>query len=275
MPKPYRLLLAGLLMLAATLPARAAPFDHTHAAWNQLLQEHVVAGAASGTSRVDYASMAKDRRSLQDYLASLSAVPRSEYAAWSKPQQLAFLINAYNAFTVELILTAYPKLDSIKDLGTLFQSPWKKRFFTLLGEKRHLDDIEHGMIRAPGVFDEPRIHVAVVCAAISCPKLRNEAWVAERLDTQFEAAMKDFLGDSSRNRYDASTGMVHLSKIFDWYQQDFQQGHRGFDSLQGMVRRYAAELAPNAEDRHRLLSAATAPIVFNDYDRRLNDAARP
>ncbi|MGD8911013.1 MAG: DUF547 domain-containing protein, partial [Chromatiales bacterium] len=99
-------------------------------------------------------------------------------AVWAK--------NPYNAFTIELILTKYPGIESIKELGGLFRSPWKRRFFTLLGERRHLDNLEQDMIRAFGVFDEPRIHFALNCASIGCPMLRNEAYVAERLDLQLE-----------------------------------------------------------------------------------------
>jgi hypothetical protein len=263
----------GLILLAAVTLVRAQGFDHSHASWNALVAKHVKTFANGNASNVDYAAMKTERAALAAYLTSLSAVSEAEYGKWSKPQRLTFLINAYNAFTVELILTKYPALDSIKDFGSVFQSPWKKAFFSLLGDKRTLDDVEHGMIRAPGVFDDPRIHVGVVCASIGCPMLRPEAFVAERLDAQLEDGMRRFMADASRNRFDGASGRVQLSKIFDWYGKDFEKGHKGFDSLKSLVARYADLLASSAEARAKL-KAGDFRIEFLDYDWRLNDSGR-
>jgi len=196
-----------------------------------------------------------------------------QYRGWSDGQRLAFLINAYNAFTVELILTAYPDIQSIKDLGGFFQSPWKQRFFTLLGKERHLDDLEHGLIRAPGVFDEPRIHFAVNCASIGCPMLRNEAYTAGQLEGQLADAIARFLADGSRNRFDAATGTLWLSKIFDWYGDDFEQGHRGFDSLQSSLAVYADRLGQESEQDRRRIRDGDYRVRFLDYDWRLNSVS--
>jgi len=271
---------AAMSAVAAMLPhatAAQAAFDHQHAAWSALLKAHVVLAAGGNASAVRYAGMQRDREALRAYLAALSAVSTQEYGAWSKAQQLAFLINAYNAYTVELILTRYPDLKSIKDLGSFVQSPWKKKFFRLLGAERTLDDVEHGLIRAPGIFDDPRIHAAVVCASIGCPMLRNEAFVgvsAERLDAQLDDGLRRFLSDRTRNRFDtgtgASAGTLQVSKIFDWYRKDFEQGHRGFDSLQTLFARHAEVLAdtPAAQGEIR---AGRSRIAFLDYDWSLND----
>src|ERR1700691_2046756 len=186
-------------LLAAANPALA--FDHSHAGWDALLKRHVVVATDGSSSRADYAGFAADRHALQSYLDSLSAVSEAEYRNWTREQKLAFLINAYNAYTIDLVLTRYPDLQSIKDLGWLLKSPWKKEFFTLLGVTRSLDDLEHGLIRAPGVFDEPRIHFAVNCASVGCPMLRDEAFSAARLDAQLEDGTRRFLGDRTRNRY--------------------------------------------------------------------------
>lgn len=255
---------------AGTASAQAG-FDHRHAAWDALLRQQVVVAPNGYSSTVRYGAFKAQRAALQAYTASLSAVPMSAYTGWTKPQQLAFLINAYNAFTVELILTKYPDLASIKDLGSVFESPWKKKFFRLLGQERTLDEVEHGMIRAPGVFDDPRIHVAVVCASIGCPMLRNEAFVAEKLDAQLDDAMQRFLSDRSRNRHDAASGNLAVSKIFDWYGKDFTQGHKGIDSLRTLFAKYADRLAdsPAAQADIR---AGRGKITFLDYDWALNDA---
>ena len=173
---------------ACSLPALAqtAAFDHGHAAWTALLKKHVVLLDGGKASQVRYAGMAADRASLKAYLAQLSAVSPAAFEAFSKPQQMAFLINAYNAFTVELILTRYPKLASIRDLGSLLQSPWKPQFVKLLGTQMSLDNIEHDTLRARGRYDDPRIHFAVNCASVGCPMLREEAFVADRLDAQLD-----------------------------------------------------------------------------------------
>ncbi|MEX0960451.1 MAG: DUF547 domain-containing protein [Burkholderiales bacterium] len=253
-------------LLFFSLPAAQAAFDHSHAQWDALTKKHVVWLPGGHASQVDYAGFAQDRGRLEAYLDSLSAVPKTEYDDWSKPQQLAFLINAYNAFTVELILTGYPGLKSIRDLGSLFRSPWKRRFFTLLGAERHLDDVEHGMIREPGVFDEPRIHMAVNCASIGCPALHTDAFFADRLDSQLEDSTVRFLSDRSRNRYDASSRTLYVSKIFDWYGEDFA---KQAGSVAAWLAKYANALADDPSAK-QAIRAGNVRIRFLDYDWGLN-----
>jgi hypothetical protein len=257
------------LLGAPTVNANAA-FDHTHAAWNELLKKHVVPISEGNASQVNYAGLAADRAQLQAYLASVAGVSRSEYDGFSSPQKLAFLINAYNAYTVEFILTRYPDLKSIKDLGSLLTSPWKKKFPRLFGEEKTLDAIEHGLIRAPGTFDEPRIHMAVVCASIGCPALRNEAFVAEKIDAQLEDGVKRFLSDHSRNRYNKSIKALEVSKIFDWYGKDFAAKS---GSVAGFLARYAQQLGMDA-DAEQLLRDNKLKLVFLDYDWSLNDVRK-
>ena len=137
--------------------------------------------------------------------------------------------------------------------------------------ERSLDDLEHGLIRAPGVFDDPRIHVAVVCASIGCPMLRNDAFVADRLESQLDDAMRRFLSDRQRNRFDPASGTLAVSKIFDWYQKDFEQGHRGIDSLKTLIARHADRLA-DAPPAQAELRAGRYKLTHLDYDWALNDA---
>jgi hypothetical protein len=264
--------IAALLTLARAAPAQGG-FDHTHFAWDALLRKHVRLIANGNASQVDYRGFMTDRARLATYLAGLSAVTPAQYAGWSKAQQYAFLANAYNAFTIEKVLTRYPNLTSIRDFGRVFGNPWKDEFFTLLGAKRHLDWIEHETMRAPGVFDDPRVHVAVNCASIGCPMLGREAFVAERLDAQLDELFRRFMSDRSRNRYNAAQNVVEVSQVFDWYRKDFEQGHRGFGSLQDVVAKYADQLADGADDRAGLRSR-TVPLKFVEYDWRLNDVVR-
>ena len=260
---------AALALAAAALPAFA--FDATYAAWDALLRKHVVVLPGGNASRVDYTALHRSRGELEAVLDDFQSVTRAEFERWSKPEQEAFLINAYNAFTIGKILTRYPNLRSIRDFGTIFGNPWKDRFFTLLGSSMSLDDIEHGMLRKEGAYDEPRIHFAVVCASIGCPMLRQEAFVPARLDAQLEDGMRRFLSDRTRNRYDARHEKLEVSRIFDWYGKDFEKGNRGFTSVRATLARYADLLAEKPEDRSRVREQK-ADVSFLEYDWALNDA---
>lgn len=266
-------LLAGAATLAAALAAphvRAQAFDHDHAAWTALLRRHVVLLRGGQASQVRYAGFAAERPALQATLDALSGLPRADFDRLDAARQQAFLINAYNAFTVALILTRYPDLKSIKDLGSLWASPWKPRWIALLGGKVSLDDIEHAMLRAPGRYDEPRVHFAVNCASVGCPMLREEAYVGARLDAQLDEQAARFMADRTRNRWNARRGRLELSKIFDWYGEDFRAGHRGIASLEGFAAAHADRLADDPADRARL-RARQFDIGFLDYDWSLND----
>ena len=257
---------------ASASSSNAQGFDHDHAAWTALLRKHVLPLRGGQASQIRYADFKADRAALKAYRDSLSAVTETTFKAFGKPQQMAFLVNAYNAFTVELILTKYPAIASIKDLGSLFSSPWKPKWIALLGGKLSLDDIEHGMLRERGRFDDPRVHFAVNCASIGCPPLREESFVAERLDAQLDEQTLRFMSDSTRNRFAAATGRLEVSKIFDWYGEDFKLGHRGIASLAGFTARYADVLADSPADRDRV-RGLRAEISFLPYDWKLNDAA--
>jgi len=259
-----RIVTICLLLISQNVLAEA--FDHSRL--DRLLQQHVVLSGRGEASAVDYSALAANRGELESYLQVLSAVDRSAFEQWADTEQLAFLINAYNAFTLQLILTEYPALESIKDLGSLFRSPWKKEFVPLLGEQRSLDDIEHGLIRGSGRYREPRIHFAVNCASIGCPALLNQAYNGDQLEQQLEQQTRAFLRDRSRNRI--KDGELQLSPIFKWYRQDFEQGWRGSDNLSQFLLRYAEPLGLNPRQRQQL-QQQDLEIDFTDYDWRLND----
>lgn len=242
-----------LVLLTLSLPA--AGFDHS--SWDHLLKAHVRLLRGGVATQVDYEGMWRDRNRLKGYLDALAAVPRNTYESWSRSEQLAFLINAYNAWTVELILSRQPRVRSIKELGTLFKSPWKFLFIPLLGEKRSLDDLEHGLIRS---FSEPRIHFAVNCASVGCPALQPEAYGADRLELQLEAATRGFLADRTRNRL--AKGRLELSSVFQWYRKDF-------GDLGEFLARYGQALGLDAETAARL-GRGQVEITFLAYDWSLN-----
>lgn len=176
-----------------------------HDKWNSLLQQHVTKNGI-----VNYVGFQKDAEKLDDYLAELSK--HTPQKNWTKEAVLAYWINAYNAFTIKLILNNYPT-KSIKDI----KNPWGKKFITLGNKQYSLEEIEHEILRK---MDEPRIHFAINCASFSCPNLANEAYVEEKLNSQLELAAKSFINDATKNSI--SEKGVKISKIFDWFSGDFK-----------------------------------------------------
>ncbi len=255
--------LAFGLLLSLASAAFGQTFDHRHAAWTQLLEDHVRWSADGTASTVDYSGFASDKPRLERYLDTLSAVKEQDFQQWSEAQRQAFLINAYNAFTVALILTRYPDLDSIKDLGGLFSSPWKKSFFDLLGKRRSLDEVEHELLRGAEDFKEPRIHFAVNCASIGCPALRPQAYVAAQLDAQLEDQTERFLRDRSRNRMDGER--LAISMIFRWYGEDF--AHSG--GLNTFLSAHGDALGLNAAQK-AALRRNDLKLGYLPYDWQLN-----
>jgi hypothetical protein len=267
-----RYIMLTFLVLQSTafaLPVQAAEFNH--ATWDTLLKKHVFPLRGGQSTQVDYARLKADRGQLKQYLVSTSGVTRAKFDRWSYAAQLAFLINIYNAWTVELILTTYPNLTSIKDLGSFLQSPWKRHFIPLLGKTRSLDDIEHGLIRDSGRYNDPRIHFAVNCASIGCPALQPEAYVADKLNAQLEDATRKFLSDRTRNRLDKDT--LKVSSIFKWYREDFEKGWRVANNLEQFLSIYRQPLELDSKTTNRLSSGKIA-IKFLDYDWQLNSTVK-
>jgi len=191
-----------LSLLVNFWAANAQPADHRQ--WTDVLQAYV-----SENGAVDYKGLQNNKSGLESYLKLLSAnAPNDE---WSIDAKKAYWINAYNAFTIQLILKNYP-LKSIKDL----KRPWGLSFIKIDGGKITLNTIEHEILRPMG---DPRIHFAIVCASKSCPKLLNYAYESETLDQQLDHVAKMFINDPSRNSISQSN--VKISKIFKWFKTDF------------------------------------------------------
>ena len=178
-----------------------------HSTFDKLLKAHV-----SSTGVVDYAGFKSDASKLDSYIATLNENPIQ--SNWSKDEQLAYWINAYNAHTIKLILDNYP-VKSIKDING--GKPWDKQWIKLGGKTYSLNNIENDIIRP--TFNEPRIHFAVNCAAESCPPLHNGAWTASNLESNLELSTKKFINNSKYNQISASGASI--SSIFDWYGGDF------------------------------------------------------
>ena len=237
----------GLGVISAE-PMTWEDFDHTHARLTRVLKKHVSKG------KVDYTALRKDRKVLDSYLKGLEGVSKKDFQDWSDSQKIAFWINAYNAYTLKLIIDNDP-VKSIKDLGGWFTSVFGIDFIplnNLFGEVVDLNRIEHGTLRKN--FNEPRIHFALVCASISCPALRSEAYIAKDLDKQLDKQARIFLTDVEKNRYDRKSNTLYLSKIFSWFNNDFRKASR-------TIRKYVAQYLKFPSD---------VRVEYLDYDWSLN-----
>ncbi len=266
----------ALLILSAwlcLLPAAEA-FDHDHRDLTALLQAHVAEG------RVDYAALAARPAGLADYLESLNAVSAEDIAGWDDAQQLAFWINAYNALAIDTIVAHYPlkrrglrgfafPRSSIQQIDAV----WTLKRRVIGGERRSLDDIEHGIIRAN--FNEPRIHFALVCAAVSCPELRAEAYRAAELDTQLQEQLTGFLANATKGlRIDPRRRRISISAIFKWFPEDFPlppavDGELAGKTEQAGVVHFISRAAPAAAGT--ALRSRDFRVDYLPYDWALNE----
>lgn len=253
-----------LMMTAAMLSTAVMALDHDYAAYAAVLHRQVRWTADGHSSVVDYAALKRDPAALRKSLSIFSSVEKVDFERWHPDQQQAFLINAYNAFTLDLILSRYPDLKSIRDLGSLLSSPWKQAFFSLLGEQRSLDWIEHQQLRPR--YHDARIHFAVNCASIGCPALRPEPYRAASLDAQLIEQQRRFLTDRSRNRFNASRGVLSVSTIFKWYGEDFAADGKG---LEAWLATQASLLADTPVDQARI-AKGQFKLEYLSYDWKLN-----
>ena len=216
---------------------------------------------------VNYAALQANRSQLDLFNQSLGEIPAESYASWNEAEQIAFLINAYNAFTLQSIIDQEPLKDSIRDISGV----WKRRKFVLAGEEKTLDNIEHDILRKD--FNEPRIHVALVCAAISCPPLRNEPYLPQDLDAQLNDQTIKFATSPHGFSLDQEDQRVYLSSIFKWYGQDFEQTYgtktkfNGNDKQRAVLNYFSPVL--DAESQ-RFLEQADYKVKYLDYDWSLN-----
>lgn len=219
--------------------------DHTFYA--DLLQKYVQNGV------VDYQGFKDEEAKLDQYLKVLE---ETEIKTLSRDEQFAFYINAYNAWTIKLILTGYPGIKSIKDLGSIFKSPWKKQIAKINGDIMTLDHIEHDILRPK--FKDPRVHFAINCASKGCPPLRSEPYQASALNQQLDERTQAFINDSQRNRLKQTT--LYVSSIFKWFSEDFS------NDVVGFFLKYAqGDLKKRLED-----NITKIEVKYLDYDWSLN-----
>jgi hypothetical protein len=261
-----------LLLLAAGWPAvgetrhqgaeaetlQTAAFDHTYRRWAALLEYHVF------EDRLDYAGLRRDHAELRAALAELEAVTPADMEGWTRAQRFAFWVNAYNLACVALVVEGYP-IASINDLSKPDDPVWDRPAARLgahlegAGTHLSLNQIEHELIRPR--FADARIHAALNCASIGCPPLAVQPYRAEQLEQQLDTITGAFLGDRERNRFEPAAGRVHLSKVFEWFPEDFAAEEGG---LSGFLNRHAPQEAHGPW-------LGSAELRFLEWDWALND----
>jgi hypothetical protein len=250
--KPFKMLVFIGLVSLLLLPGQGGASGMAgvdYGIYAELLAKHVKG------ARVDYAGFKRDEARLDAFLGILE---QTDAAMLSRDGRMAFYINAYNAWTIKLILGKYPDLESIKDLGGFFSSPWKKKIVRLKGQVLTLDNIEHDILRPR--FKDARVHFAVNCASKSCPPLMAEPYTGKDLQKQLQASAEAFINDPKSSYL--KNGELWVSRIFKWFSEDFKDG----DILE-----YIIEFA-KGEFRQRLIrNKKDLDIKYLDYDWSLND----
>ncbi|MFC1732570.1 DUF547 domain-containing protein [candidate division KSB1 bacterium] len=227
-----------IFCIAILILTSASAQKISHSLWDQLLKKYV-----NKEGKVNYKGF-KDDALFQKYIGILQA--NEPESSWSRNEQLAYWINAYNAFTIKLIVINYP-LKSIRDI----ENAWDKVFIKIEKSSYSLNDIEHNIIRKK--FNEPRIHFALVCAAYSCPFLRNEPYIAAKLDSQLNNQAVQFINDPKRNKI--AKDQIRISKVFSWFKDDF--------TMKGSLIQYLNKYS-------KVKINTDAKVEFLEYDWTLN-----
>lgn len=229
---------------------------------------------------VDYRELKAQREKLDAFAEAMGKLTPDTYNKWSEKDKIAFWLNAYNGLTLKAIIDNYPIKSSffrsrIYPKNSIRQIPgvWKKISFEAMGRKMTLGHIEHEILRVK--FDEPRIHMAMVCAAMGCPPLRNEPYVGARLDDQLDDQTRHFLGDSAKFKIDRGKNILYLSSIFKWFPGDFvkkygpKKGIGKHDKKESAVLNFVASYLSDAQRNYVL--AGKFKIKYLQYDWTLNE----
>ncbi len=251
------------LMVLIIISVAGLHAQENHRLFTEILKSYVNNGL------VNYTALKTDKR-LNEYVDFLYGTNPDTIS--NKKDKLAFWINAYNAFTLKVIADHYP-IESINELHSggrilshvLGTTVWHKDIFKINGKPVSLNNIEHDIIRKK--FKEPRIHFALVCAAVSCPPLRSEAYEGYKLDDQLDDQARKFFNDKTKNIFDRKKHLAKLSKIMDWYESDF--GNSDEDVLKFIAKYLPDEIAKNIKQQ-----PGEWEIDYLDYDWALNDSKK-
>lgn len=266
-----------LLLLLLTLAAFSKEDTRVHFS-QQLFDSLLVVSVHNG--RVNYRALKQHPEMLNRYLRQLQAVDADSFQSWSREEQMAFWINAYNAITLKGILDNYPihygslvsrlrfPQNSIRQISGF----WDKHFVPLLGKEISLNDIEHRILREK--YRDPRIHFTLVCASLGCPDLRDRAYPGQNLDEALDNAARKFINDSTKVFLDQSKNILYLSSIFDWYRSDFRNSSSaipfsGYDTDERGILSFIARYLP--PEQVQFIQTNHPKIKFLDYDWSLNE----
>lgn len=268
-----RLVPEALRFRGGVVAANAHPF--TYDDYDEVLKKYV-----DDHGMVNYKALKIHSERLDAFAGALGTLDPKTYAAWNEREKIAFWVNAYNALTLEAIIHNYPIQSSfivslVFPKNSILQIPgvWKKLHFLVIGRQMSLDDIEHGTLRKQ--FNEPRIHMALVCAAMGCPPLRNEPYTGTELDVQLDDQARRFLSDPRKFRIDRDEGRVYLSPIFKWFGEDFiktygtNEEFAGHNQVQRAVLNFVSSYV-NASDRD-YLTTRNYSVKYLGYDWSLNE----
>jgi Protein of unknown function, DUF547 len=262
-----------LLLTFIIFCGNAQAFDHEYRDYGEVLKTY------SKDGLVDYAALQKNRKGIDQFVKDIGVTTRNEYESWSHDQQLAFWINTYNGWFLQIVIDRYP-IRGGRLFGVLYPENsvqripgiWDNIKTRAAGREVSLNDIEHKILRP--IFKEPRIHFAIVCASISCPVLRSEPFRASSLQGQLEDAARDFVNNPTKVRWDANEKKVEISKIFDWFSEDFASF-----ADESWLKLYSKKQAGPVSFVSKYLPAATGETLKNgkvkvdylDYDWHLNE----
>jgi hypothetical protein len=234
-----------ILILCPSIITAQPSSEVDNSMYKNLLKKYVSNGV------VDYQRLKNDEDSLDAYLDVLAQIDTNSL---TRNGQFAYYINAYNAWTIKLILSGYPGIKSIKDLGSLLKSPWKKTICRIDGKIISLDDIEHNILRPK--FKDPRVHFAINCASKGCPPLRAEPYDEKTLDSQLDDAAGSFINDPDRTYFKES--ILYVSSIFKWFSNDFSD-------VSNFISKYATGKLKKGFESNPVIR-----IKYLDYDWSLN-----
>ena len=244
---------------ATVSPSQAVDYE----SYAELLSKYVDDGGL-----VDYPQLQSNRQSLDKFNNSIAAVTPATFLSWSESEQIAFLMNAYNSYTLAAIVDRDSLTESIRDIPQV----WQKKQYQVVGQNKSLDDIEHGTLRQD--YDEPRLHAVLVCAAISCPPLLNEPYRGETLNAQLDERVNAWLSDPQRGlNIDRQNNTVSISAIFDWYGKDWIPRYGTSESFAGNEKQKAVlNFISNyvSPEDARYLKEGDYRVKYLDYDWSLN-----
>lgn len=255
-------------------------FDQLHSIYDSLLKKYV------HNARVDYKGFISSSEEFNTYLKQLGSVSENDYASWTREEKLAFWINAYNAFTIKAVIDNYPIKTTINLASIIYpknsirqiNGVWDKLRFQAAGRMVSLNEIEHEILRKE--FKEPRIHFAIVCASVSCPDLMAGAYTTDQINSQLESQAVKFVNNTTKGvQIDTVEKTLKLSKIFDWFGEDFIDKYGSTEQFKGRSTKERAVLNfirehIKSEEEKYFLESNHFKISYFDYDWSLNEYKR-